>query len=116
MLKLEGPFAGSFSKQILLLFLLLKIPQELRAFSYYWIKTKQSTKVNGKEKNSQPTNKNFLLALVRVTLGARGLHAPHPDSLLKAGKMSAQYEAIEVSEVLVTCDLWFQLSKISFSC
>ena len=38
---------------------------------------------------------------VKITQGARGLHAPHPDGWPKAGKASGQYEANEVSEVLV---------------
>ena len=50
------------------------------------------------------------------TLGARGLHAPHPDGRPKAGKTSGLHEANEVSEVLVASDLWFQPSKISLSC
>ena len=50
------------------------------------------------------------------TLGARGLHTPHPDSWPKAGKMSRQHEVKEVSEVLATSDLWLQLSKTSLSC
>ena len=32
------------------------------------------------------------------TLGARGLYAPHPDGLPKAGKTSGQHEANEVSD------------------
>ena len=33
-------------------------------------------------------------------MGARGLHAPHPDGGPKAGKTSGQHEANEVNEVL----------------
>ena len=44
------------------------------------------------------------------TLGARALHAPHPDRWLKAGKTSRHHEVNGVSKVLVTNDLWFQLS------
>ena len=47
---------------------------------------------------------------VRPTLGARGLHAAHPDGRPKAGKTSGLHEANEVSEVLVASDLWFQPS------
>ena len=61
------------------------------------------------------------------TLGARVLHAPHPDDRpkagktsglheAKAGKTSGLHEANEVSEVLVASDLWFQPSKTSLSC
>ena len=51
-------------------------------------------------------NKMFIIWL--YTLGARGLHAPHPDGRPKAGKTSELHEANEVSEVLVASDLWFQ--------
>ena len=51
-------------------------------------------------------NKMFIIWL--YTLGARGLHAPHPDDRPKAGKMSGLHEANEVSEMLVASDLWFQ--------
>ena len=50
------------------------------------------------------------------TLGARGLHAPHPDGRPKAGKTSGLHEANEVSEMLVASGLWFQPSKTSLSC
>ena len=58
------------------------------------------------------------------TLGARVLHAPHPDGRpgktsglheAKAGKTSGLHGANEVSEVLVASDLWFQPSKNSLS-
>ena len=42
------------------------------------------------------------------TLGARGLHAAHPDGRPKAGKTSGLHEANEVSEELIASDLWFQ--------
>ena len=45
-----------------------------------------------------------------ITLGARGLHALHPDGRPKAGKTSGLHEASEVSEVLVASDLWFKQS------
>ena len=53
---------------------------------------------------------------VNLSLGARGLHAPHPDGRPKAGKTSGLHGANEVSEVLVASDLWFQPSKTSLSC
>ena len=36
-----------------------------------------------------------------ITLGARGLYAPHPDGRPKADKTSEQHETNEMSEVLV---------------
>ena len=47
---------------------------------------------------------------VHPTLGARGLHAAHPDGQPKAGKTRGLHEANEVSEVLVASDLWFKPS------
>ena len=51
-----------------------------------------------------------VVVVVVVTLGARDLHAPHPDGRPKAGKTSGQHKADEVSEVLVASYLWFRSS------
>ena len=43
---------------------------------------------------------NLFYKNTKLIMGARGLHAPHPDGGPKAGKTSGQHEVNEVNEVL----------------
>ena len=43
-------------------------------------------------------NLQLTFSITFYTMGARGLHAPHPDGRPKAVRTSGQHEANEVSE------------------